>query len=334
MSDKLLTVTVPAYNVEAWIDQTLTSMLQEEILDELEILVVNDGSKDRTEEIGLSYQEKYPETVRVITKENGGHGSTINTGIKAAHGRYFKVIDGDDWVDPQNFVMLVKMLARLNVDVIGSNYTWVDHESGTPTKQQEHPFDAFEYSRIYKIREIAGKVTVPMHAMTIRTEILKNMPESIDEHMFHVDMEYISFPIPFCETFIFLKPSVYRYRLGRPGQSMSLEKMQANREQHLHVLYHVQQYIEQMHDSMSEAQETYLNAIISWLFGSQLKIYISFPLGSGMRKEAVKLDHYIREHNPKAYAGVLNKGARLLMHSKYLLFPVAVLAFRAGKRTW
>ncbi len=334
MSDKLLTVTVPAYNVEAWIDQTLTSMLQEEILKELEILVVNDGSKDRTEEIAFSYQKKYPETVRVITKENGGHGSTINTGIAAATGRYFKVVDGDDWVDPQNFTALMKMLSRLNADVVGSNYTWVDHETGRPTKQQEYPFEGFEYSRVYKIGEIAGRLTVPMHAMTIRTEILKNMTERIDEHMFHVDMEYISFPIPFCETFIFLKPSVYRYRLGRPGQSMSLEKMQANREQHLFVLHHIQQYIEQMRGRMSDAQETYLNDIISWLFGSQLKIYISFPLGSGMRKEAVKLDRYIREHNPKAYAGVRNKGARLLMRSRYLLFPAAVLAFRAGKRTW
>ncbi len=334
MNDKLLTVTVPAYNVEAWLDQTLTSMLQEEILEDLEILVVNDGSKDRTKEIGLSYQKKYPDTVRVITKKNGGHGSTINTGIEEAAGRYFKVVDGDDWVDSQNFVMLMKMLSRLNVDVVGSNYTWVDHETGKPTKQQEYPFEGFEYSRIYKIREIAGKVTVPMHAMTIRTEILKNMKERIDEHMFHVDMEYIAFPIPYCETFIFLKPSVYRYRLGRPGQSMSLAKMRANREQHLHVLHHVQRYIEQMHTKMSPAQETYLNAIVAWLFGSQLKIYISFPLGSGMYREAVKLDHYIRKHNPAAYAGVHNIGARLLIRSKYLLFPAAVLAFRAEKRTW
>ena len=97
--EKILTITVPSYNVEKFLENTLDSFVDERVLDAIEVLVVDDGSKDRTAEIGKGYEAKYPGTFRVISKENGGHGSTINRGIKEARGKYFKVVDGDDWVD-------------------------------------------------------------------------------------------------------------------------------------------------------------------------------------------------------------------------------------------
>ena len=108
--EKVLTITIPSYNVEKYLNQTLDSFIQEEILADIEVLIVDDGSKDRTPLIGKEYEEKYPGTFRVISKENGGHGSTINRGILEARGRYFKVVDGDDWVNTGDFVKLVKPL--------------------------------------------------------------------------------------------------------------------------------------------------------------------------------------------------------------------------------
>ena len=102
--NKVLTITVPSYNVEKFLENTLDSFLDERILEDLEVLIVDDGSKDRTAEIGKQYEERYPDTFRVISKENGGHGSTINRGIKEARGTYFKVVDGDDWVDRKSVV--------------------------------------------------------------------------------------------------------------------------------------------------------------------------------------------------------------------------------------
>ena len=97
--DKILTITVPAYNVEMYLDSILPTFLDDQILDVIEIFIVNDGSEDKTKEIGQRYVDQYPGIVYLIDKENGGHGSAINKGIELATGKYFKVVDGDDWVD-------------------------------------------------------------------------------------------------------------------------------------------------------------------------------------------------------------------------------------------
>ena len=115
---KIFTVTIPAYNVEKYLDEILPTYLDERLLDDIKLLIVNDGSKDSTAEIGRRYEEKYPNTVRLINKENGGHGSTINTGIKEASGKYFKVIDGDDWVDTEELVKFIAYLKNADTDII------------------------------------------------------------------------------------------------------------------------------------------------------------------------------------------------------------------------
>ncbi|MEE1242450.1 glycosyltransferase family 2 protein [Frisingicoccus sp.] len=334
MSKKILTVVVPAYNVEAYLDEGLRSFVHPDIMDDLEVLIVNDGSSDRTEAIGKRYEEAYPATFRVITKENGGHGSTINRGIEEAAGQYFKVVDGDDWVDTTNFCRLIKMLKRVDVDVLGSNYTMIDHTTRKPARLQEQPFENLEYGRVYRLEEIVGKTSVPMHAMTIKTEILRKMNMKMDEHMFYVDMEYITFPIPYVNTFLFFEPSVYRYRLGLPNQSMSIKKMQSNLKNHLHVLLRLEHYVEKMDGKLTEAQRDYMNDILGWMIGSQMKIYISFPLGSGMRKEAIKLDRFMKRRNPGAWKRVKNKAVWLLRYSDFLLFPAAVLAFKHRRNSY
>lgn len=334
MSKKILTIVVPSYNVEAYLEEGLESFIHPEIMEDIEVLIVNDGSSDATEAIGKQYELRYPQTFRVITKENGGHGSTINRGIKEAKGMYFKVVDGDDWVDTENFCRLVKMLKRVDVDVLGSNYTMIDDRTKRPAKLQEQPFKGLEYGRVYTFEEIVGKTTVPMHAMTIKTELLRKMRVQLDEHMFYVDMEYITFPMPYVKTFLFIEPSVYRYRLGLPNQSMSIKKMQSNLKNHLHVLLRLQRYAEHMEGKATDAQKAYMNDILGWMIGSQMKIYISFPLGSGMRKEAMKLDAYMKRKNPGAWHSVKNKAVWLLRYSHFMLFPAAVLAFRYRRNSY
>ena len=116
--EKILTVTVPSYNVEKFLENTLDSFVDERVLDDIEVLIVDDGSKDKTAEIGRKYEEKYPDTFRVISKENGGHGSTINRGIGEAKGKYFKVVDGDDWVDQDGFAELIQRLKTCDADYV------------------------------------------------------------------------------------------------------------------------------------------------------------------------------------------------------------------------
>ena len=128
--EKLLTVAIPSYNVEKYLEQTLSSFLIDpQWLKKTEILIVNDGSSDRTEEIGRKYEQKYPDTFRVISKKNGGHGSTINRGIREAQGNYFKVVDGDDWVNTSDFVELVRGLKSCTAEYVVTNYYEVNDKS-------------------------------------------------------------------------------------------------------------------------------------------------------------------------------------------------------------
>ena len=225
--DKLLTVVIPAYNIEKYEEQCLSSFVKPKALPEIEVLVVNDGSSDRTVEIAEKYVQKYPDIFRVINKENGGHGSTINRGIEEARGTYFKVVDGDDWVDGAAFGKLVRFLHTAKSDFIVNRYCWVHNQTGEKKLEFESPFPGVSYGREYAFSEVSGKTFLKMHALTIKTELLRKIPK-IDEHCFYVDMEYVLFPIPYVRTVTFLEEVIYQYRIGLAGQSMDMKSMQKN----------------------------------------------------------------------------------------------------------
>ena len=133
--EKILTVVIPSYNVERFLQETLESFVEERVLKDIEVLVVDDGSKDGTAEIGKAFEQMYPGTFRVISKENGGHGSTINKGIEQCQGKYFKVVDGDDWVNTEDFCILVDKLKTCEADYVVTNYYEVNDQTGEKTKQ-------------------------------------------------------------------------------------------------------------------------------------------------------------------------------------------------------
>lgn len=108
---KILTITVPSYNAENYLLETIPTMLSISNIEKLEIIIVNDGSKDNTLAVAQNLKQNYPNTIVIVDKENGGHGSTINAGIKVATGKYFKVIDADDWVESNNLEQLIEYLS-------------------------------------------------------------------------------------------------------------------------------------------------------------------------------------------------------------------------------
>lgn len=131
--EKILTVVVPTYNAEKYLRDNLESFEIPELMQDIEILIVNDGSTDHSLEIAREYAERYPDTYRVITKENGGHGSGINCGIEYALGSYFKVVDADDWVGKEAFVSLVRTLKTSDADVVYSGFLWT-YDNGEADK--------------------------------------------------------------------------------------------------------------------------------------------------------------------------------------------------------
>lgn len=335
--NKVLTIVVPSYNVEAYLKGTLNSFVEPEILEDIEVLVVNDGSKDRTPEIAESFEKKYPGTFRLISKENGGHGSTINRGIEEASGRYFKVVDGDDWVDTKDFTRMVHRLKTAESDYVVTNYYKVNDVTKEKTPEEfpyfrEHPICSFD--------EAAGQSEIPMHALVIRTAILKENQIRLDERCFYVDNEYITFPIPYVETVEYYDLFVYMYRLAVAAQSVSMKGFQKHLPDHVKVTKRLVDFSEEytaalkkqlrVKDTSEEANRQegagggkwllskekarYLRNQAAIMVGDQAGIYASFPLSNrDIRLQFIAFDQEIKEKSPAIYR--LSDGKSRMLHA-------------------
>lgn len=308
LMEKLLTVVVPSYNVEKYLEETLESFVIPEIMDDLEVLIVNDGSKDRTPEIGAAYEKRYPQTFRLISKENGGHGSTINRGIEEAKGTYFKVVDGDDWVDRGGFTELLHRLKTSGADYVVTDYYKVN--DGTKEKKLE----TFPYLKAHpkcRFEDVVGNTDILMHALVIRTAILKENGIRLDEHCFYVDNEYITFPVPFVETVEYYEIPVYMYRLAQATQSVSMQGFQKHLPDHVKVTIRLVQFAAKYSEMSEENKETspaqkkkaeYLNNRAAVMVGDQAGIFASFP-GSNeeIRRQFLAFDAEVKKTSEEIY---------------------------------
>lgn len=329
---KTLTIVIPTYNVEQYIGQCLDSFLIPDLLDKLEILVIDDGSPDSSAHIARTYADKYPSAFFVISKENGGHGSTINTGIKMASGKYFKVVDGDDWVSEEALRNLVSFLDDNTCDIVYTNYCWVYESNGKRKLDQEIPFHGVHYGKIYPFDEVAGRTFIKMHNMTVRTEILKAHCRSIQEHSFYVDNEYILYPIPFIRDIAFLDDILYMYRIGRAEQSVNITKMQERCGQHEKVLSNLLDFYENLDCSVSSSAKAYVAKGIARMFCSQVKIYLSYKPNQHYKKKLIALDQYLKDKFPEIYGSARNAAVKLLRLSGYRLYYPGALLLRAVNR--
>lgn len=330
---KILTVVVPAYNVEKYLEECLKSFALPRWKKELEVLIVDDGSTDHSSQIAEKYAEAFPEIFRVIHKENGGHGSTINRGIREASGKYFKVVDGDDYVKQSSFAELLKCLSRTDSDLVVTNYYWFADGTRRIKSEIEAPFSGVEYGREYKFSEIGRDAYFKMHAVTFKTELLKKYMPKIDEHCFYVDMEFILFPIPHIKTVTCIEAHVYRYRIGLPTQSMNLKGMQRHEENFERVLNRLFLYYEeQKKNGIPQYYLSYIEMILARMTASRFKIFLSYPLSGKEKKAMTQFDRTLKKKYPMIYKGMTNKAVWALRYSSYMLYPAAKKAFDVSER--
>lgn len=323
MSSKLLSIVVPMYQVETYISQCLDSFIIPEIMEKIQVLVIDDGCKDGSPQIAKSYEERYPGTFRVIHKENGGHGSTINRGIEEALGMYFRVVDGDDWVDKESLVHFVQHLENTNADMVLSNYYWVDHKSGEKKAEVQEICPGICYGTDCQLDEVADRIFMKMHGITYKTSVIRGQPERLDEHCFYVDTEYMLFPLPYVKTVSAVPDFVYQYRIGLPGQSMSAEKLRKQCSQHERVLNRLLVFYQAHRDS---ACAVVLEKTVARIVASQYKIYLML---SGSSKERLTaLEKRLKAEYPKVYQAVKNPAVRLLRKTGYRSFGIISLAVR------
>lgn len=223
--DKILTIIIPTYNMEKYLRRCLNSLIiDEERMKQLEVLVVNDGSKDSSSQIAHEYQEKYPDTYRVIDKENGNYGSCINRGVKEATGKYVKVLDADDWFDTKNFAEFLTFLKSSNADLLVSDYCKVD-ENGEIIDRRKYRLPQREVIFDENVRAIFNRKNFQMHAATYKVEVLRKINYSQTEGISYTDQEWIYTPMMAVNTVGYFDKIVYHYLIGRTGQTMSPEAL-------------------------------------------------------------------------------------------------------------
>ncbi len=220
LSDKVLTVSIAAYNVEKTIEETLDSLVvgvPDEILHKIEIIVVNDGSQDGTTDVVKKYAERYPESVRIYDKENAGWGSTVNTSIKLARGKYLKLLDGDDWFLTENIPEFVHFLEGAEADLVMSPY--IKRYPAEELQDNNHRLIGKE---VCGIEKLDSEEDIFMHELAVRTDRIRSGEVQIAEKCFYTDNEFAFEAIRCSDTVQRYEKPVYVYRLGNAEQSVGL----------------------------------------------------------------------------------------------------------------
>ncbi len=240
MGQKLITFAVPCYNSAAYMDHCVQTLLTGG--EDIEIILVDDGStKDDTPAICDRYAAQYPDIVRVIHQENGGHGEGVNQGLRNATGVYYKVVDSDDWLDED---ALAKVLDKLRqfvandhpLDLMIANYVYEHVEDGTQKPMRYE--NVFPVGRVFTWKDIGRfgpSQYLLMHSVIYRTQMLRECDLELPKHTFYVDNIFVYQPLPFVKTLYYMDVDLYRYFIGRADQSVREDVMISRVDQQVRV---------------------------------------------------------------------------------------------------
>lgn len=219
--EKLLTLIIPTYNMEKYLDHCLTSLIidDKDLLAQLEVLVVIDGAKDKSSEIAHSYQDAFPKTFRVIDKENGNYGSCINRGLKEATGKYIRILDADDSFNTEQFQAFLISLKETNADLILTPFYFVN-ENGVKVNYITYSLPKGDEITFDQAAPAFFKQSIQMHAATYKTERVRSINYTQTEGISYTDQEWVFTPLSAVETIVFFDNPVYLYLWGREGQTM------------------------------------------------------------------------------------------------------------------
>lgn len=236
---KLLSVVIPCYNSENYMRKCVDSLLEGG--EDVEIIIVNDGSGDKTAEIADEYAARYPSIIKAVHQKNGGHGAAVNTGIRNASGLYFKVVDSDDWVKREAYFRVLDTLRNLAggdcaLDLLICNFVYEkEGEKRKKVMQYRHIFPKEKMFHWEECHHFLKGHYILMHSVIFRTRLLKECGISLPEHTFYVDNIYVYYPLPHVRKIYYMDVDFYRYFIGREDQSVNEKVMISRVDQQIFV---------------------------------------------------------------------------------------------------
>lgn len=293
-NEKLLTVVVAAYNCSTTLERIFVHLAACKQLDQLEVVLVNDGSKDDTSEVAHQYASRYPDWVHVVDKENGGHGSALSAGFRVAHGKYCRPLDGDDWLDEHGLDMLLGKLARCDADMIVSDVETMNLDTnGSATETWRLPVD-----QLCSVADLVPLKRMPgYHAAVFSTDILRMIPE-LDHHCFYVDNEYNVYPLFSVNSIVYYPGTVYVHTVGNNEQSTSINSLIKNRSNLQTVFFSLMRFAALHKDNTAAV------AVAQRFAGSLLGIFtaVAFTISPEEGKSELHAMYAkVREHYPDFY---------------------------------
>lgn len=324
---KYITFVVPCYNSEGYMRRCIDSLLPGG--KDVEILIINDGSKDGTGEIADAYEKLYPDIVKAVHKENGGHGSGVNCGLSMAEGVYFKVVDSDDWLAEGAYRMLLKRIKEfcngqmkqydVLPDLFVSNYVYDHLEEGTSRAVNYR--NVFPTDQIFNwndMNRFHPSQYLVMHALYYRTAVLREAGVKLPEHTFYVDNIFANQPLPHVKHIYYMNVDLYHYYLGREDQSVNEKVLMSRIDQQIYVTELVSKCVD-----LDEVKEVYPKLASYLCRNISIMMAISsihlLLIGS---KEAYR-------KRKKLWNGVRNENIRLYFRLKYA--TISGLTYLPGK---
>lgn len=301
---KILTIAIPAYNMESFLSRCLDSVLIEQLENFIEVLLINDGSKDNTLNIAREYETKFPQMLVVIDKANGGWGSAINVAINKATGKYFKILDSDDWFETNALNKFITLLKNLDVDLVASSfsYEYTDKESKN---------DIYDPSLCNKVTLLSDYLknkehysSMPMAALCFKTSILKENNINLSAR-YYADIEYHLIPLIYVQTVYFTEINLYKYFIGREGQSTSIAGYNKNLENYITLCKNIALFYSTHNIIMDENIKKMFSANNLKVINFAYRLLLS-PEYSGKKESSkqqlIDLDAFLKKNSTELYS--------------------------------
>ena len=327
---KYISFAIPCYNSQDYMAHAIESIIPGG--EDIEIIIVNDGSKDRTSEIAHEYMEKYPTIIKVVDKENGGHGDAVNSGLMHATGKYFKVVDSDDWVDEDALHKILDVLRHMEedgmeLDMLIANYVY--EKVGATHKKVIHYRNVLPQDEIFRWDDMGHfhlDQYILMHSVIYRTDMLKLIQLHLPKHTFYVDNIYVYYPLPHVRKIYYMDVDFYRYFIGREDQSVQ-EPQLIKRSSHQVLVTKLvcNKYDLDEVKSKKLRKMMYRECVFCMTIGT---IFSRLAMNEEGEKQYKELWESIKENNPKLYKRLIfSKAGACAIPGKFGRF-IAIKGYR------
>ena len=316
---KVLTISIAAYNVEKYIEHTLESLIVPDIINKLEIFIIDDGSKDGTLEIAKQYERKYPNVFHAVHKSNGGYGSTVNYSLTHATGKYFKLLDGDDWFAKESMSQFIYYLENQTADIVLSPYYQVYTDQDNKKINID---DGRMITGTQKLENTPIEKILPMHEICVKTKLLQKQKERITEHCFYTDYEYVFLSLLNATTISHFELPVYCYQLGIEGQSVSIEGIRKHYLDKSKVSKQMYKWYNELYsDRFKGNHKKLLEKELLGITDDTYTAFMSLEDAKKGKKELYEFDDSIRRNFPEIYRITMSvKKIKLLRKTRFFSF--------------